>query len=170
MTATIRFPRELRTPEGAAEASQIIVIQTATNTLAVGGPATYTDVDAWKLAGIADAAPYTDIVIEFSADDAVTIGDGTTRIGLFGEIDPGGDLSLRKRFLLGVLGLNLGNTAFQIPIIEQGTGGFVGFAQVVCNVAAYDRLAVGGIEGDVTTGDVEIVVTARPIRRRDYAG
>lgn len=171
MTDTIRFPRPVATPIGAAEANQIIEIRPATGTFEIGGPEAYVDVSPWRLVGIADAAPYCDIVVEFTAEAAAIVGDGTNRIGLFGEIDPGGDLSLRQRYLIGVLGMNLGNDAPQIPIIERAGGEIVGYAQVVCNIAVYDRLSIGGIEADVTVpGDVEVTVTARPIRKRDYSG
>jgi len=164
MTTTIRFPRPVRSVFGPSEANQILTILPSTNTLLQGGAAMYADISAWKIIA-GEEAPYTSIVIEVMASAAATIGDGTTRIGLWGEIDPGGDLSARRRSLLGVLGINLGNDAPQIPIITADTG----FAQTTCNVAAYDRLSVGGIEGDIVLG-VNVIVTARPIRARVYAG
>lgn len=168
MTSTIRFPRPVRTAYGPSEANQIITILPSTATLLKGGTASYVSVASWKTVN-GDEAPYINIMLEFMADAAATIGDGATRIGLFGEIDPGGDLSLRRRQLLGILGTNLGQTAPQIPIIEQAGGDFVGWAQATCYAAAYDRLSIGGVEADIAVG-ANLIVTARPIRVRDFMG
>lgn len=178
MSSTLRFPYNHAVPNaGRKEASQIITLLEAADNLPEGGENAYVDVRAWHTAGDRNTeAPYTCVVLEFSASAATTIGDGSTQlIGLYGQIDLVENpraANERKRTLLAILGINLGGTAPQIPIVQQGGGGdLVGFSQMVSNIAAYDRLSIGGVLGDVLTVEgVEVTVVARPLRRRDYLG
>lgn len=171
MTTTIRFPFPGTAPNHPSEANQIITILPATATLLLGGAVAYADVSAWKTAGQTTEAPYTSVVIEFFANDDFILGNGTTqRIGLYGEIIHPAYPSGQRKFLIGVLGINLGATAPQVPIVQRADAELVGFAQIVCDVAAYDRLSVGGVSGDIGTGDPLVTVRARPIRMRDYMG
>lgn len=164
MSTMIRFPYNVETEKFRAELNQIITINPASATfpsaVAIGANLT-----AWKPSGLKTEAPYTDVVIEFTANAAVLIGNGTTeRLGLFGYVESS---PTSIYFLLGVLGVNLGTTAPQVPIASALTG----FAQVVCNVAAYDGLQVCAINaGNIVTGGPLVTVTARPIRRRNFAG
>lgn len=169
MTTTINFPTPASTANHPSQANQIITLASAITMIPQGGPATYVDVSEWHRDNAAKASPYTNIVIEFQATEGnIIIGDGSQAeaIGLFGEIDATGE-----RFLLGVLGVNLGATFPQIPISEQGNNP-IGYAQPSCNIAVYDRIAVGGIFGDVPVGGeaAELTIVARPIRTRHLAG
>src|SRR4051794_31105232 len=102
---------------------------------AQGGSLSYTPIDAWHIAGDVNEAPYTSVILEFTADMATTIGDGTAPIGVFGEITDVG------KFLIGVIGIPLGATFPQIEIIRST----IGVAVPTCNVAVYDRMSIGGI-------------------------
>lgn len=166
MADTIRFPKPVSTVLGPAEADQIITLNDAVDTLEEGGGAAeFPSIAAWKLAFSGLEAPYLDVVIEFLADDTVTIGTGdeTGIVALFGAIDDGPGAG---RFLLGVLGVVLAGAQPQIPIIS----GDVGYAQKVCDVAAYDRLIVGAYGGDIVINPVHVTIRARPIRRRSFGG
>jgi hypothetical protein len=180
MSTMIRFPFNRPIPNvGPAELSQIITILPATATIERGGAQAYADVRPWKQAGpLTTEAPYTCVVIEMSATAALTIGNGTTEmIGLYGQIDLAANpanAAQRKRTLIGILGLPLGAQMPQIPIVQQAAAALdlVGFSQVFSNIAAYDRLSVGGVFGDVAVPveNETLTVVARPIRRRDYLG
>lgn len=175
MPTTSRFPFAVAQNGNQGEADQIISIFPATATIPRGGGDGWYSVEAWKQAGIQDECPYSDIVIEIVSNTApFTLGNGTTdRIGLYGMVDRGDGTSPvgRRRYLLGVLGINLGNTAPQVPFVQGGLAAeIINFAQVVCNVGAYNLLAIGGVTADIVTGGPLITVTARPIRKRDYAG
>lgn len=175
MPTTIRFPFNRNTANHAAELNQIITILPSTATILAGGEATYTSIQPWKLNGSADEAPYTCIVLEFTATVATTIGDGTTQaIGLYGQVNlnaAGTPANQRRRHLLGIVGVNLGETFPQIPIIAQASAELVGYAHITADIAAYDALSIGGVFGNVVIGDgASLTVVARPIRARDYLG
>lgn len=162
MTLNVRFPRPTAGVAGPSEASQIITLLDGVTTLAHGGAVTFADVTAWRTA--APAAPYTHVVLEFTATDPAVFGTGAVGqgIGLFGELEATGE-----RYLLGVLGYNLGAVLPQITIISAT----VGQAQIVTYVPVYDKLSVGGISGAIALGgDVALTVIARPIRQRIYGG
>jgi hypothetical protein len=160
VTQNVRFPRPAATLAGPSEASQIITLLDAVGSLPQGGAVTFADVTAWRTA--APAAPYTHVVLEFTATSASTFGTGAVGqgIGLFGELTATG-----KRYLLGVLGYGLGAVLPQIQIISAT----VGFAQIVEYVPVYDKLSVGGISGAIGP-DTTLTVTARPISQRYYGG
>lgn len=178
MTDTIRFPYNHTMPSAPSESNQIITVLNAkTVQLARGGEQSYASVAAWKTAGESTEAPYTCVVIEVSANVAGTIGNGTTdMIGLYGQInlvDTPTNNTQRKRTLLGIIGLNIGNNMPQIPIVQQAAAAndLVGFSQVFNNIAAYDQLSVGGVLGNVALAEgVQVTVTARPLRIRNYLG
>jgi hypothetical protein len=180
MSQLLRFPFPRPIPGvSPAEESQIITLESAlAGTLPLGGSQNYTSVAAWKTSGNRNTeTPYTCVAIEFSADGVGTIGNGTTElIGLFGQIDLVANpttLAGRKRTLLAILGINIGNQMPQIPIVVQvgPANDVVGYTQLVSNVAAYDRLSIGGVLGTVDIPEArEITVVARPLRRKDYLG
>lgn len=178
MSATIRFPYNRTIPnKGPSEASQIITIAGAKATLPLGGEQDYTDVRIWQRAGERSEVPYECVVLEYSANTAGTIGNGSTQmIGLYGQIDLVDNPTTaadRKRTLIAILGLNLGNQMPQIPIINQAgpASDFVGFSQGLHNIGVYDRLSVGGVFGDIAMPEsLLITVVARPIRRKDFLG
>lgn len=162
MTTTIRFPNPSATPEGLpSQADQIITLMNGATGLAAGG-ALYVPLFSWKQNAFQSPAPYTCVMLEFTANAALTVGDGSASqlIGLFGE-NPGG------RFFLGLLGVTLAASQPQIPIISNT----IGYAQAVQNVAAYDALAIGTLAGALTfPTDVALTVRARPIIKREYLG
>lgn len=180
MPATVRFPYNRNIPNvGRNELTQIIQIRApgAGGALPAGGDQAYADVRPWKIAGENTEAPYTCVVLEFSGSAAGTIGNGTTElIGLFGQIDLVTAPTVavdRKRTLIAVVGINIGNTMPQIPLIQQAAAAsdLVGFSQAFNNIAVYDRLSIGGVLGDVALPEgLNLTVVARPIRRRDYLG
>lgn len=180
MSTTLRFPfNRNRANIARNEISQIITILPLTvGNLRVGGAQTYADVRAWETAGERNTeAPYPCVVVEFSGSVAGIIGNGTTDlIGLYGQIDSVDaptTAAQRKRTLLAILGLNIGNQMPQIPLVQQAAAAsdFVGFSQAISNVAAYDRLSIGGVLADVALPEnMLITVVARPIRQRDYLG
>lgn len=167
MSTRLRFPFAANSIAGRSEANQIITLHANAVSFAQGGPAAYTSIAAWKLEEQAKEAPYTGVVLEFTGSGAITIGTGTVaqQIGLFGVI---GDMTTGAKTLLGILGILRGNAAPQIPIISSA----IGFSQKVCDIAVYDGLAIGGIDGAITfTGaDPTVTVKARPIRYRSYYG
>lgn len=180
MSQTLRFPFPRPLPGvGPAETSQIIVLGAAlAGSLPLGGAQNYVSVADWKTAGNRNTeTPYTCVAIEFSADGAGTLGDGTTElIGLFGEIDlvaiPANNTQ-RIRTLLAILGIGIGNQMPQIPLVAQvaPANDIVGYTQLVSNVAAYDRLSVGGVLGTVEIPEGrDVTIIARPLRRKDYLG
>lgn len=158
MPTVIRFPRTT-----GAEASQIVTLINNDANFSVGGGASGVSIRFWKTTEVdGDESPFTDAVIEFSAAAAVTIGNGATeRVGLYGW-------RAGQVYLLGVLGISLGGAAPQIPLVA-GTGVITRFSQVVCNVSLYDSLSVGSVLAAFAAAQ-PVTVTARPIRRRDYAG
>lgn len=178
MSQTLRFPFPRELPRiSPAEYSQIITILPATDTLKLGGEAAYVSVAPWKTAGIQNTeAPYACVAIEFASANPMTIGNGTTDlIGLYGQIDLVANPTLpteRRRQLLAILGVSLGGVAPQIPIVQQASTDLVGFTQLVGDVTVYDRLSVGGVLSDIALPieATTVIVTARPIRRRDYLG
>lgn len=180
MSTTLRFPfNRTRFNVARNELSQIITILPLTvTTLRVGGAQTYTDVRPWQTTGERNTeAPYPCVVIEFSGNAAGIIGNGTTDlIGLYGQIDAVDNptsAAQRKRTLIAVLGINIGNPMPQIPLVQQAAAAsdFVGFSQAISNIAVYDRLSIGGVLANVALPDNLIIsVTARPIRQRDYLG
>lgn len=180
MSSTLRFPRPRNIPNvGQAEIDQIITILPATvGPLLLGGEQAYVSVNPWKLVGEGTETPYSCIVLEFASSvAAATIGDGLTdMIGLYGQIDLATNpttAAQRKRTLLAVLGINLGQVMPQIPIRTQAApaNDLIGFSQVVSNIGNYDRLSIGGVLADVALPEgMNLTVTARPIRRKDYLG
>ena len=179
MSSTVRFPYNRNIPNvGSIERSQLITIASGLTSLKLGGEQAYTSIRPLWIAGEGREAPYVCIVIEFRADAGVgTIGNGTTDlVGLYGEIDLVETPTIaaeRNRALLGIIGINLGNNAPQIPIVQQAgpASDRVGFSQVFSNIACYDRLSIGGVLADITLPEgLQISVTARPIRHKDYNG
>lgn len=178
MSSTIRFPLDRTGPRGGqAETSQIITIHTALTQLPRGGVQAYTLIRPWWIAGDNNEAPYECVVLDFRGNIAGTIGNGTTDlIGLYGEIDlvdAPANSTERIRTLLGIVGINIGGTTPQIPVVRQAAAAsdFVGFSQVFTNIAAYDRLSIGGVLADINLPDgMTVTVIGRPIRRRDYLG
>lgn len=161
MSEQISFPQPAADADGPAESTLIIEIFSGA-LFTRGGAVSYADVTPWKRDANLKASPFVGIVIEFSCDTAQTIGDGTAlqAIGLFGEIDGIG------KFLLGYLGINQGTAVPQIPIAATT----VGFAQIVADVALYDRLSVGAVNQAEIEFLGELTITARPIRDRFYEG
>lgn len=179
MSDTIRFP--LLQGRGGQKAERQLIIDLMggpVSMLPQGGAQSYVSIAEWHIGANGEESPFTCVVIEFSAPQAIVIGSGTNPVCLFGEIvlDPTAPPSAanRIRSLIGVLGLNYQATDVpQIPIVQQAgpASDFVGFAQPVSNVACYDALSIGGLTGDITLGEGETVtVRARPIRRRDWVG
>ena len=178
MPTTSRFPLATATAASPSETDQIIQIFGPLATIYRGG-GSMIDVSAWQRAGFQSETPYSDIVLEFKCDDAslpYTLGNGTTdQIGLYGSL-PGEVISgTGPRYLLGVLGISLGNTMPQIPFVQSSLHGppplgMAYFAQVVCNVAQYGAIGIGAVSADIVTGGPLITVTARPIRKRVYGG
>lgn len=161
MTERISFPQPATDANGPAETDLIIEIFSGA-LFTRGGEAAYADVTAWKKTGNEKASPFVGIVIEVTSDTAQTLGDGTSAqaIGLFGEIDGIG------KFLLGYLGINQGTAVPNIPICATD----VGFAQIVADVALYDKLSVGAVNSATVEFPGEVTITARPIRDRSYGG
>lgn len=161
-----RFPRTAQTIFGVDESALIIGLFSGA-TFGLGASTGGALIGEWKINPL-DTQGFSSIIdaaIEFSAPAAITIGNGTTdRLGIYG-ITPGG------LFLLGILGVNLGGTAPQIPIVTNG-GAFVttGYSQMVCNLGGFTGLAVGGVQAAIGPLAQVITVTARPIIRRVYAG
>jgi hypothetical protein len=179
MSATVRFPFNHSIPNvGPPERSQIIRIASSLTSLKLGGEQDYTSIRPLWIAGENREAPYTCIVVEFRAEAGVgTIGNGTTDlVGLYGEIDlveTPTNATERNRALLGIIGINLGNNAPQIPMVQQAgpASDRVGFSQVFTNIACYDRLSVGGVLADITLPEgLQISINVRPIRHKDYNG
>lgn len=179
MSQTIRFPYNRDIPTaGSSESNQIItILPSKTVSLAQGGEQNYVSIAAWKSAGESTESPYNCVVLEFSANIAGTIGNGTTElIGLYGQINLTSNPTLaaqRKRTLLGLVGFNLGATNPQIRIVQQAAAAndFVGISQVFTNIAAYDQLSIGGVLGTVTIPEnLELTVVARPLRIKDFIG
>ncbi len=160
MTDRIRFP-QLTTTAGARAETDLVIELFTGSTLSEGGEVAYADISSWKLTDDGRASPFVGVVIEFTADGAVTIGDGTDAqaIGLFGEITGVG------KYLLGLLGLSMGTAVPTVPIISAT----VGFAQISADVSLYDKLSVGMVAGALEIG-AEVTVRARPIRDRFYEG
>lgn len=173
MTTNYRFPLGQPTRAYPAELSQIITLHTAITGLEQGGPAVYTSIDAWRTMDYQTDVPYPCVVIEWQGlieAGLVAIGDGTPaqQIGLYGEITKPGPLatSPAQKFLIGILGVNIGNQMPQIPLTSA-----VGFAQPVSNVGVYNRLAIGAVNADFAfPGGAEVTIRARPIRQRSYSG
>lgn len=166
MSQTFRYPREAATPKGADESSQIITLINNSNAaLAQGGPAAYANITPWHFDGKQDESPYNCIQLEWTADGAILIGDGTLA-GAIGLWACRGDLSTGQRYLLAVIGMGFGQIFPQVRII----GAQHGFAQIIGMVSSFDGLAVGGITGSVPVSDAHITVTARPWRVRSYVG
>lgn len=176
MSSTIRFPHNRIIPNvGPNEDTQIITLHAAVTAFPRGGVSAYTSIRPWWISGDNDAAPYECIVIEFSSTLAGTLGDGEDDlIGLYGEVDlveTPANPAQRIRTLLGLIGINIGNAAPQIPFVVGPAADVVGYSQMFNNIAGYDRLSIGGVLADVNApGDAAITVRARPIRRRDYLG
>jgi hypothetical protein len=169
MADLFRFPIPAQTADLVAELDQIITIcsaVTGANAFPQGGQATYGDITPWHLAYYSSETPYCDVVLEFTADGLVTIGDGTAAqlLGLYGEILAGPGAG---KYLLGALGITLAGAKPQIPIFSST----VGYAQIIQHVPCYDKLSVGGVSGAVPVDVARLVtVRARPIRHRSFAG
>jgi hypothetical protein len=162
MSTTIRLPYAVVTAGQPAESALIITLLNGVSSLLKGGAENYVSIAPWHQANVQEAQ-YTDVVIEFLANGALLVGDGSTAqtLGLFGEDFQG------QKTLLGVLGSNLGATVPQIPIISTD----VSYTQKILDVAMYAKLSVGTVFGDLALGlGVELTVIARPIRRRNFVG
>jgi hypothetical protein len=167
--STYRFPIAVTNNKNAkGETNQIIQLAAVTGVGAFpqGGEAAYGDVTPWHLNAYTSETPYCDVVLEFTADGQVTIGDGTSAglIGLYGQINSGVGAG---KFLLGIIGIVLAGSKPQIPIFSST----VGFSQIIAHVPIYDKLSVGGVMGAVDLPiDRTVTVRARPIRTRSYPG
>jgi hypothetical protein len=171
---TIRFPFTVTVPGvSAPEFDQIIILDAAVGTIVAGGTLGNSIV-AWRLdqrtnAGFGTASPYGCVVIEIVADAAGIAGNGTTDlIGLYGTISDADGAGTSQRYLLGILGVNLGNALPQIPFVLALDGKITAYAQAVNLVACYDSLSIGGVTGDVSLGGLNLLVTGRPVRRRVF--
>lgn len=172
MADMFRFPIPSNTDNLVAERSQIITLATiaapSVNAFPAGGFTPYGDITPWHLAYYNSETPYCDIVIEFTAGAAVTIGDGSAAqmLGLFGGLNDDGTGNPHNYFL-GVLGVQLAATKPQIPILSST----VGYAQIIQHVPIYDTLSVGGINGDVPlVGNSAVTIKVRPVRHRSFVG
>lgn len=169
MSRTIRFPLQQAVPSvGPAETSLIIDLGTFATIPKAGGLGLGVDVRAWKTIQRQTETPFSCVVIEWTADAEMVVGDGTfaQQIGLYGDIVTS---TTNTRFLLGVLGLARGGVVPQVVIGNTGAR-LVGFAQVVSDVALYDALAIGGVTGAIPIVGGLVTITARPIRSREYMG
>lgn len=168
MAEVIQFPPETGTAQAPAESDQIITLLSGAGELKKGGEANFTDISAWKNANYGAASAYIAAVVEFISTAEGLLGDGTQAqaIGLFGELANG------DKFCLGLLGLNLGGTVPQIPLIQNAGAEDIGFAQLTVDISLYNKLSVGGLFNDVTAPGVgpELTVRVRPVRDRDYIG
>lgn len=165
MSEVVQFPPTTGTATVPAEASQTLTLLSDTNTLSKGGAATYTDIAVWKNANFGKASSYIGVVIEFTCDAAGTLGDGTLAqaIGLYGEITGTG------KFLLGLLGVNLGGAVPQVPMVANAAAAIVGFAQISADISVYDKISVGAVFADLAAVST-LTIRARPIRSKDYIG
>lgn len=162
MTTTLRYPFVAPSPEQ----TQIITILPAVTQLRQGGEATFANIKPWKTQGDSTEAPYTAIVLEFTASAALIVGDGTTEaIGLFGQRGTGAT----GKSLLGVLGYFTAPSAKfgQLFILDVNTG----FSQIVVAVDVFDGLSIGGITSAITFDAAQtLTCKARPIFTRTYVG
>lgn len=165
MSEVVQFPPESGTATVPAEANQTITLLSGTDTLSKAGSAAFLDISAWKNANFGQASSYTGVVIEFACTATGTLGDGTAAqaIGLYGERTGGG------KFLLGLLGINLGGAVPQIPMIVNAAAVVVGFAQITADISLYDKIAVGAVFADLVAAGT-LTIKARPIRAKDYIG
>lgn len=157
MSDIVRYPRLSAGPAGRSEARLVQEILAPTNLLRHGGEPFGVDVGPfWLNNAYGTATSFCSITLEFTADGPLTLGNGTTElIGLFGRIVFG----VGTRTLLGILGVNLGSTLPQIPIISAS----VGYSQVVSLAALYSELTIGGVNGAIATGGPIVTVVGRPI-------
>ncbi len=169
MSELIRFPPSTATATQVAESDQIITLFSGA-TLHKGGEAAYTDISAWKKAQNGKASTYTGVVLEFlSTEEAPTVGNGTLAqaIGLFGEISGSGG----GKFLLGLVGINLGGTVPQVPLVRNAAAENIGMAQLTADISAYDKLSIGGVFNDVAVpAAATLTVKVRPVSEREYLG
>lgn len=165
MSEVVQFPPTTGTATVPAEADQTITLVSGTDTLSKAGAAAFADIAAWKNANFGKASSYVGVVIEFACDATGTLGNGTLAqaIGLYGEITGTG------KFLLGLLGVNLGGVVPQIPMIANAAAVVVGFAQISADISLYDKISVGAVFADLV-GAGTLTIRARPIRNKDYIG
>lgn len=168
MAEMIKFPPETATVQMPAEANQIITLINALGEIKKGGEAAYTDITTWKKLLYGTATSYIAVVVELISTAEGIFGDGTQAeaIGLFGELANG------DKFCLGLLGINLGGTVPQIPLIQNAVAENIGFAQLTVDISLYDKLSIGGLFGDIQApgADPELTVRVRPVLDRDYIG
>ena len=168
MAEVIQFPPETSSSVAPAEADQIITLVDSQNGLRKGGGVTYVDITPWKTVLYGKATAYVAVVVEFISTEPGTLGDGTSAeaIGLFAELPSG------AKFCLGLLGMNLGGTVPQVPLMVDDAAVNIGFAQLTVDISLYDKLSVGGLFGDIAApGETpELTVRVRPVRDRDYIG
>jgi hypothetical protein len=171
MSESIRFPLRAAGPAGPNESNLIIQLFSGAGNFPPGGFFPYTSISALKLDTFKSASPFCTVIIEFTTDTAQIVGNGTTEmVGLYGCIgDPTDPLS--QRYLLGGLGMGIGAKMPQIYMPVAADAHIVGFAQVVSLSTLYDGLSIGsvGLAGAVAFAG-NVTVTARPVRRRDFAG
>lgn len=165
MARNLKFPNPRNTPRLKAEDDQRIVIANAITVITAGG-ATGGQLGAWKKAF--PAAVYSQFVLEIMGSVQMTLNDGTinSAIGLYGNfLDEAGS---NERFLLGIVGYNLGATMPQVRIHSN----VVGFAQVINIATVYDSISLGGVFANVTVPGAGPTITAtlRPVMERDYGG
>lgn len=169
MPDTIRFPSQTGT-----ESNEIITLFTNTATIFKGAQNLIAPITGIQQASRdPPSSAFLDLVIEFTADQVVTIGDGGANfVGLFGEINPPNpNIGSPQRYLLGILGvvLTVGSMP-QIPIIDAGINPLVGFSQIIQAAACYDHLGVGAINADIPLGGPVVTCKIRPLVIRSYPG
>lgn len=164
MGRNLKFPNPVNTAVLKAEPDQRIEIASAITVIAAGG-GPGGQLNAWRKAY--PSSVYAQFVLEIMGSDQMTLNDGTinSAIGLYGNfLNAAGS---NERFLLGIVGYNLGQTMPQVRI-HSAT---VGFAQVVNIATVYDSISLGGVFANVTVpGTDTITATLRPVIERDYAG
>jgi hypothetical protein len=166
-------PDTIRFPDQTHEKSEIITLFMNTATIFKGGQNLMAQISKLQQASRDPvSSAFIDLVIEFTADQPVTIGDGASNIvGLYGEISPPGGIGNSQRFLLGNLGVSLGpGLSPQIPIVDVGIPNMIGFAQIIQASTVYDFIGVGGILADIPLGGPVVTCTVRPLIIRSYAG
>lgn len=164
MARNLKFPNPANTSRLKAETDQRITITSPGQTVIVAGGSTGGQLGAWKKAY--PSAIYAQCVLEILCSAQLTLNDGTinSALGLYGTFSNG---TSDERFLLGIIGYNLGQTVPQVRI-HSAT---VGFAQVVNIATVYDSISLGAVFANVNVpGGATIAATLRPVIERDYGG
>lgn len=160
MTTEYRFPTINATATQPSELELVLVLASAATQIPVPGTG-MASVLPWRRQN--PASPFTQAVIEWTATTPATIGSGVLAqaVGLYGRITDTG-----ITYLIGLLGMNLGNAIPQIPISSSA----VGYSQIVNFPAAYDFIGIGAVSGSAFAAGTTFTVFGRPILERYYAG